>query len=265
MTKALTAILLFTTCSVMGQVVKSGFQSLSGNQIVSAAADTNYAANATRFTTTTDILSRGSIGSTDGTVGLISFWIKFNAGSGANKIIFTSSGGDFIIQKLASDAVRLTIYDTTATLSVNITSTATTLANGSWHHVLVAWDSASSANCNFVVDGVAGTTINTRISATLDYTWPSWFFSIDAANGLDADVCEVWIAPNEWLDITSPANVQKFRSASAKPVNLGSTGNLPTGNQPWVYFKNPFSSFGVNSGSGGNFTVGGTLDLATPP
>jgi hypothetical protein len=72
----------------------------------------------------------------------------------------------------------------------------------------------------------------------------------------DADFADVYIAYNQFLDISVPSNLQKFRSASGAPVDLGSTGATPTGTAPTVFFSSTVASWHVNKGTGGNaFTV----------
>ena len=55
-------------------------------------------------------------------------------------------------------------------------------------------------------------------------------------------------------------------SRNGRPVSLGSDGSKPTGTAPPIYLKGPASTWGVNSGTGGNFTVVGSFsDAATKP
>jgi hypothetical protein len=71
-------------------------------------------------------------------------------------------------------------------------------------------------------------------------------------------LAEIYI--NQAAEVT---DVTKFRTAGGAPVDLGSDGSTPSGSQPIGYFKSIFSSFTVNSGSGGNYTKEGTTALTS--
>ena len=66
---------------------------------------------------------------------------------------------------------------------------------------------------------------------------------------------------NEYLDLTSSANREKFRGSDGKPVSLGATGTLPTGTQPLCYF--PDGDFSNQQGSAGTPTLTGSLDACS--
>jgi hypothetical protein len=172
---------------------------------------------------------------------------------------------DFIVLRTAANTLRVQDYNGDgATLALMMTTTATLTADGNWHHILASWDTSNATNCWMAVDGTNGTTLNTRNDVTCDYTFSGWYFSMDSA-GLNADVCEPYFAPGQSLGAFSSANVLKFRTSGGKPENLGADGSTPTGSQPGIYLKSAYSSFGTNAGTGGNFTVNGTLASATAP
>jgi hypothetical protein len=82
----------------------------------------------------------------------------------------------------------------------------------------------------------------------------------------NACLAEVYINLAEYVDLSVEANRRKFISSAGKPVNLGASGSVPTGTAPIMYFKGPASAFPTNLGTGGNFTVTGTLtDGSTNP
>jgi hypothetical protein len=58
----------------------------------------------------------------------------------------------------------------------------------------------------------------------------------------------------EYVDPTT--SISKFITAGGRPVSLGPTGALPTGNTPIVFMN---SGNGTNSGSGGNFSSYNTV------
>lgn len=94
-------------------------------------------------------------------------------------------------------------------------------------------------------------------------------FEIGGAEGFGAfegDMAELYFAPGQYLDFSVEANRRKFITWSGVPEDLGSDGSTPTGAAPAIYMSGDSSNFATNQGSGGAFTVSGTLtDAATTP
>jgi len=59
------------------------------------------------------------------------------------------------------------------------------------------------------------------------------------------------------------ANRRKFIDAIGKPVFLGSDGSLPTGVAPAMFFSGDSTAFATNRGTGGPFTLTGSLTNAS--
>lgn len=220
------------------------------------SSGSGYTASATHFDANSDYLSRASFtGAADGKTGILSVRVKFEA-SGTIKRIFGSTGLDFMLQQLGANTIRFESYGT-ASMAIMMTS-ATTITDTAWHHILCAWDSAVAGNNKMYIDRVDATvTINQRNDVVCDYTLTGWNVNAATTGSWSGDIAEVYFAPNQWLDLTNPANVLKFTGSDGKPVSLGSDGTAPI-----VYLKDAYSTFGTNSGTGGNYTVNGTLTAA---
>jgi hypothetical protein len=84
---------------------------------------------------------------------------------------------------------------------------------------------------------------------------------------LNGCLAEFWLAPGTYLDLTTAANIALFRGADGKPVDLGADGSLPTGSAPLIYLScrpgDAASAFATNRGTGGDFTITGSLDVAS--
>lgn len=224
-----------------------------------------FSYNATKFTTD-DYLDRGTMGLSDGKTGLFSVWIKFNGGDNADQFLCIHPDFEFFkIHRQTDNTIRIVGYTPLGVVTLENLSTATVTADGNWHHILIAWDLATAAN-QIYIDGAASNSAQTNNNNNIDYTETTYRIGSDVVgNGLNADISEYYLAYNQTLDITNAANRAKFRTAGGKPENLGPNGETPIGTTPTIYLKNVYSSFGVNSGAGGDFTVHGTLATATPP
>lgn len=66
-----------------------------------------------------------------------------------------------------------------------------------------------------------------------------------------------------YIDLS--ANNPFWNSDENKPAYLGKNGELPTGSAPLIYLPLRADSAGKNMGTGGDFTVNGTLEGARGP
>jgi hypothetical protein len=122
------------------------------------------------------------------------------------------------------------------------------------------------------IDGADDTGATTNSNANSDYTHTNCSLGarIDTNNKFNGDLAEFYFNIAASLDITQESNRTLFRTASGKPVNLGTTGELPTGSAPINYFHldkgESAANFATNRGTGGNFTITGALTTsATSP
>lgn len=225
-----------------------------------------YSAKGVTFDGTNDYLSLGSepTGLSNTKIGLLSFWVK-GASSGITSLVLY--GGSIRFQvRFVGNPLGIVGADASGSINLSLQSTVDVL-DGSWHHCLAAWDTETAENNKIYIDGVDRTNIVSRANSNIDYTFGSFYSGASSSGGnkLNADVADLWWAHNQWLDITSSANREKF-AKNGRPVNLGSDGSTPTGTAPIIYFKGPASNWGTNAGTGGNFTVNGAFtDASTKP
>lgn len=221
----------------------------------------------------TDNLSRsgGPTGIADAKTGTLSVWCN-GAGSAATRyLIYGGTSGRFRILMLdnaGGDANCIQVLGLTAAGAVAISMRSTAAVNdSSWHHVLMAWDTATAASCLVYVDGSDVTSIISRTDAAIDYASGDMWVGCANTGGSShyaGDVAELYFT-TEWLDISDSTVREKF-AKSGKPVYLGADGSKPSGTQPILYFKGPASTFDTNLGSGGAFTASGTFtDASTKP
>lgn len=226
-------------------------------------AAAGYTAVAADFDGTNDYARRGGdlTGNADSKVGLVSLWFNAEGGDGTYRGILASYDTYFAVFLDNSNYLRVTARNSSGTQILYMQSTVTYSAGGGWHHLLAAWDLATGVGQLYSdgVDRLAGSP--TLTNNTIDYTRIEWHLGEGSYERLwNGCLSEVYFNNAATLDISNSTNREKFRSAGGLPVDLGSTGATPTGAQPIMYFKNAAASFGTNSGSGGNFTVTGTLD-----
>jgi hypothetical protein len=224
------------------------------------------------FDPSTDYMTRGATltGASDSKTGIFSAWVRLDGNDVADRLLSnaTTVAGFFerLIIGRGSDfrySIRGKNSSDTTILSIDSSSTFTTSAT--WIHVLSSWDLATGS-AHLYINGtsdVSGTPTTTN--DTIDYTVADWSVAArpDSSSGLNGCIADLYFAPGQYLDFSLLYNRLKFRSASGKPVHLGSAGALPTGTAPLIYLHiddaEAVANFATNRGTGGNFSITGSL------
>lgn len=214
---------------------------------------------------TTNYLSRGALtGASNTGAGTESFWLR----------------ADGTIQgELFGTTNRIRTFFSAGYLYINITGagggflqfrSATTFSNSpTWVHVLASWNTnmaAGSKVANLYINNISSVVVSSdSSSAFLDVpyaTESNWYFGNGSMSFLGA-ISDLYLS-NRFIDISQASNRAKFiDQTTLRPVFLGKDGSLPDGQVPLIYLANPYSSVQNNLGTGGNFTVNGTLTRGT--
>jgi len=196
-------------------------------------------------------------GLSDGKTMTMSFWGRVTSDSGTTIVyqFFASSASRVRIRRGSGN--KLTVFgngilDIASNTSLNV-------ALGLFH-AYVCVDMDSKANTKIYINGVSDGWTETTFSvgSTLDHTGASGTWSIGAnSTGTEihpGDMTEFWFN-DQYLD-----NPLLFRSARGRPMDLGTTGQNPTGSAPVFYYSRNGggTSWNVNGGTGGNMTFTGT-------
>ena len=176
-----------------------------------------------------------------------------------------------------ANKIRITLYDITAAKALIYTSTSTYTDTASWHSLKVSWNTNAGAGAKTIsvfIDDVQDTGSVSDVDTAFQVGWTGTNFGIGAAldgsSKQNADLAQFWLTHSGSVDMTNSATRALFTSTAIKPVNLGADGSTPTGTAPIIYFHlddgEAAANFATNRGSGGNFTITGTLTTsATSP
>lgn len=231
----------------------------------------DYTASGVDYDGTNDYATRGAdlAGISDGKAGIISVWVRRDGSTGSDQRILrlTTAGGSATLSFLltnSSDKFTLFGLNAAGSTILGISTVATYAVSASWRHLLVSWDLAqASTTAKIYVDDTNTTSVTTHTNDTINYS-----SSGNVGVGANLDGTFKWhgcfsemFFHTSYLDLSVEANRRLFISAAGKPVNLGVDGSTPLGVQPLLYVPNGDPS--TNKGSGGNFTVSGTLDAAS--
>jgi len=216
------------------------------------------------FDGTNDRMHRGGdlTGNADSKKVLSSGWFTCatTTGGASNPMIFTTGGSGFRIVEYTGD-LYIQGWNSAGTLILNMHSTGADIDDGNPHHFMVSVDLATNTKYLYI-DGVSRLAGGgTYTNDTIDFTKSDHVVGADtggtSGSRWNGKIGQLWIAPGRDMDLSNGTNRAKFYDSG--PVDLGSTGDAPTGTAPIIFLKNIYSSFNTNSGTGGNFTVTGAL------
>lgn len=179
----------------------------------------------------------------------------------------TSSSTRFIVAcslGASSDYIRITALNSAGSIVLNVT-TQTVMVVGRNYAVTCSIDLSNSSNRRIYVNGqLQSATWTTYTNSAIDFapsTTPSLFVgSTNTGSGFfNGRLGALWFNTS-YIDLSVASNLAKFVSGTgidSKPVDLGATGELPTGTAPLIYLPmyGGTDNAGKNYGTGGDFTV----------
>lgn len=236
-----------------------------------------FPAGAVDFDGTNDYLTRGAglTGAADSKLFTYVQWFRMDAaGSNRNLLATGIIAGGAAVDVLtwnASDNLDIIWRDPALGVLLSATTTGGVFtASASWKCLMLSIDLANTSNRQvYLGDTALGVTWTTYTNTAMDMTRADWSLGAgpDGAGKISACLGPTWFTPGVQLDFSSEAVRRKFFKSSGKPEDLGPTGALPTGTAPLIYLHilptASAASFATNLGSGGNFTITGSLDLAS--
>ena len=185
----------------------------------------------------------------------ISFWVKvLNTGTAPAYALRGDTSGAFTAMSFEQSGTSLIAKfqdEGTGNFCQAVVDTFSNLA--SYKHVCF---SRTGSTWQLYVDGVSKSFTGT-ISGLASFKTANWYI-LNFVGDSRFGVAEVY-ATTEYIDFSQEANRLKFRDAFGNPVDLTQQIEDAAIPNPAIYMRFPPTSFGTNSGTGGNFTVNGTI------
>ena len=195
----------------------------------------------------------------------LSFWAQFdNFGQVILSLANSSGGLNFYVDN-ASNTIRVLASNAAGSLILNVSTPS--LVTGTAYYIQMSADLTSTSLRSFYINGASSAvTWSTYTNDTINYAGANlptigayWNGSqYTAASRLDGRIAELYLS-NEYVDFTQEANRLKFRDCFGNPTDLPSAITAASVPTPAIYMRFPPTSFGTNSGTGGDFTVNGTI------
>lgn len=223
------------------------------------------------FDGTNDYLLRGAglTGAADSRTGIFSCWVRLDGGDAANMVLLRGAADGANFSRDNANKFLISLTNPASTAQLNFVTVTSYTTSATWRHVLASWDTNNPSISHLYISDVSDKSVSTDGTPfDTEYTVADWGIGATTAGAQIFNGClaELYFAPGQFLDFSSAANRAKFISGG-KPVNLGADGSTPTGAQPIAYHRvakgAAATTFATNLGSGGNFTITGTLDIGS--
>lgn len=238
----------------------------------------SYHADAVHFDGS-DFLNTESLTCTDSTNFSMSVWFKLTTAVplAASQALWVSDPLNFYItycELQAPAQVRTVLSNDDGEDTITVDTNPDNLITNDWHHLLVSVDANHAEGqkvAKVYLDDVDVTQIANDAGGAFSVALNGLKFVFAGSDGggtagFDGDIADFWCAPAQSLltagDIPE-ATRRKFISAAGKPVDLGADGATPTGVAPAIFFSGDATGFGTNKGTGGAFTLAGSLTNAS--
>lgn len=228
------------------------------------------------FDGSNDYMLRGAAltGVVDGKKGILSFWIRLDGGDDSLQFVFGAKaavGNPVAVARDSSNVFGVSGNNSASVSILNIRTASTYVSSGTWRHILASWDLGTAGARHLYVNDVSDLSVTTFTNDTIDYAQASPDWSVGAtaaaASKLNGCIAELYFNTVDYFDLSVTSNRRKFISDTLKPVYLGATGELPTNAAPAVYLHlddgEAVANFATNRGTGGDFTITGTLDTGS--
>jgi hypothetical protein len=195
------------------------------------------------FCFSTDDISNGTYIAFFGTGNTERFFMQFNNGTARLGIVARNSANATILNALTDNNSIVANRNYVVTISMDLSDAAKRYVYINGQQASVTWTTYTNDNIQFNI------TSTPRYGIGAQSNLPTGL--------LNGKLGALWFNTS-YIDLSVPANLAKFVTGTginAAPVDLGATGELPTGTSPLIYLPMYGNNAGRNYGTGGDFTV----------
>lgn len=220
----------------------------------------------------TNYLQRASglTGAADTNKLTFSCWAKSGADGGSFDTIARIGG--LLISRVGGNRVNFLGVKSGSRLDVDTPANSLLVADG-WVHILASFDLSDTSKRHIYLDGVEQTlTITTYdTGGEIVFTSGSFYVARSTFTSFEwvGSLADVWLDIGNYMDLSKETNRRKFLTSTGDPEYLGADGSRPTGTAPILFLGGrdvTTTNWNTNKGTGGDFTITGTLaEDSTPP
>jgi hypothetical protein len=223
------------------------------------------------FNGTTDYLSKSSdlTGAADGKTFTFSAWV-YITGTGTDYRVYhsndTGSGWPrFAVyincSSTSSTTVTFVGAPSDGSIQLNVGSPVGAFGQNGWNHILASFDMASQANSKMYINDVSVTpTFNTFNNTDISFANNEHYVGAESSSAgkVQGRLSNVYL-DYTYRNLATESNRRLFRTADGQPA----TGQASLSPILYMPLDGTTANTGVNSGTGGNFTVNGSPTVLT--
>lgn len=253
---------------------KTGMVVLTATDV--GAAPAPYLIGAVHFDGANSSLHNASLASVDGAELCFSFWARVTNTNVKNVFVSNPDIYNTYADFNSTGLMDVSMAGPTTKLFAESTGNVTNFASAYRHFIGAVKTDLAAGNkiMKLYVDDVNVSFIN-PVDADIAFNiatnaLPFYIGDATGGDGATMDLSEFWFAPNQSIMVNGDIPVatrRKFRTLDGKPVDLGANGSIPTGTAPAIFFHRAdgadASTFANNLGTGGSFTLTGTMVSAS--
>lgn len=236
---------------------------VSTTTLAGARGPNEFWGNKANFNNAGDLTKTSALtGASNSKTFSLGFWFnRTNAGPNLYICHFTDASDNSRFEVYLNGSAELVIlgYNAAGTLILNATTTGGLFTTGTWKYFQICLDMSNTAKRFVYVDGTDVTmTWTTYTNDSLNFAASkSWIGG--GVYGYFYGLLSEFYLTTDYIDFDVETNRLKFRDTFGYPTNLPSAITALSVPNPAIYMRFDPSSFGTNSGTGGNYTVAGTI------
>jgi len=223
-----------------------------------------FPVNAVTFDGTNDMLTRADlVGISDGKKLVFDTFLNANS-LAATSSLYATEGNRIFIRLNTNGSARIRAQSSGGVTLLDGTTAAGVISTGAgWQSLQIGIDLDNEPDSKIYVDNVDVTPTWTKFLNSDDIDFSRSIHVIGdiavPSQRYNGDLSETYFA-TEFLAFATDANREIFVTSDNKPAQ-----DL-TSRTPLIYLTNPFATWHINAGTGGNFGVTGALtEAATSP
>lgn len=236
---------------------------LTGTVARSGRGPNQYNVPYSTFNGTTQYLNRTSnlTGAADSKTVTMAFNVYLTSFSKCTSFFINSTGGTVAsiqFNGAAAKYLQITWYTAATGNALNVQVTGFQFALNRNYNVVFSVDMANAANRFIYINGQTySATWSSYVNTSLGIIPAGVDYQIANSTNYSGNIGALWFNTS-YIDLSVASNLAKFVTGTgidAKPVDLGASGELPTGTSPLIYLPMYGNNAGKNYGTGGDFTV----------
>jgi len=226
-----------------------------------ARGASEFWARSAKFDGSTGYLSRGALtGSSDSkTFSIVLAWNSSYAGVQHLFQSYFDFAALFNVLLKADGSFTINAKDAGKNNVLSVTTTTNTL--GDYHTLLMSVDLSNTSNRSIYIDGTDAANVwSTYVDTAINLTATDFRISSPVDSRYINGTMAIAYLTTDYIDFSQESNRLKFVDALGYPIDLTKQiedGDIP---EPLIYMKfEDTAALGSNSGTGGDFTVNGTV------